>query len=127
MHAVTLTIDPWLDNSQSAPHIIADRKVRCGPVTHDPEGCGIKVARALPATREGTRRLRAPAVRPQSRVGAGDSMVAGIAYGLMRGNRMHDAALPGIAAGAAAVMTTGTQLFDKADFERVLADILADD
>ncbi|MCY3833324.1 MAG: 1-phosphofructokinase family hexose kinase [Chloroflexi bacterium] len=54
--------------------------------------------------------LRAPIVPIASKVGAGDSMVAGIVLGLARGFALIDAARLGVAAGSAAVMTAGTRL-----------------
>ncbi len=54
--------------------------------------------------------LRAPIVPIQSKVGAGDSMVAGIVMGLAQGFELVDAARLGVAAGSAAVMTAGTAL-----------------
>jgi 6-phosphofructokinase 2 len=64
-------------------------------------------------------RFRAPTVPIVSRVGAGDSMVAGIVTGFCRGYEIRDAILLGIAAGSAAVMTPGTQLCRKEDTERL--------
>jgi 6-phosphofructokinase 2 len=58
-------------------------------------------------------------VEVQSRVGAGDSMVGGMALALARGASMREAARFGIAAGAAAVMTPGTGLCRRADAERL--------
>jgi 6-phosphofructokinase 2 len=76
---------------------------------------------ALLATRAATIRLRAPTVRVRSRVGAGDSMVAGIVHGLVHGAPIEDAFRLGIAAGAAAVMTAGTHLCRREDVERLSA------
>lgn len=75
---------------------------------------------AVLATREGVYRFRAPTVRIQSRVGAGDSMVGGIVHGLMRGDSILDAARLGVAAGSGTVMMPGTQLCRRADVERLL-------
>lgn len=55
-------------------------------------------------------RLRPPTVRVASAVGAGDSMVGGLASGLCRGEDLLSAAKLGIAAGSAAVMTPGSGL-----------------
>ncbi|MBW3663647.1 MAG: 1-phosphofructokinase family hexose kinase [Actinobacteria bacterium] len=71
------------------------------------------------ATSDGGRHLRAPTVPIESRVGAGDSMVAGIAVGLVRGWEVTDAVRLGLAAGAAAVMTPGTELARADDIERL--------
>ena len=51
-----------------------------------------------------------PSVPVKSKVGAGDSMVAGIVLALARNMSLHDAICFGIACGAAAVMMPGTQL-----------------
>lgn len=74
---------------------------------------------ALLATAEGPRRLHAPVVPVQSKVGAGDSMVAGLALMLARGRPVLEAAQFGVAAGAAAVMTPGTELCRRDDAERL--------
>lgn len=64
-------------------------------------------------------RLRSPSVPIRSRIGAGDSMVAGIVMKLASGAEVHDAVLYGIAAGTAAVMTPGTELCHREDVERL--------
>jgi len=51
-----------------------------------------------------------PEVPQRSRVGAGDSLVAGLAVGLARGDDLASALRLGAAAGAATVMSTGTSL-----------------
>jgi 6-phosphofructokinase 2 len=63
--------------------------------------------------------LRAPTVEIRSRIGAGDSTLAGLALALSRGKTMADAARFGVAAGAAAVMTEGTRLCRRVDVERL--------
>jgi 6-phosphofructokinase 2 len=74
---------------------------------------------ALLATAEGTERLRAPSVRVRSRVGAGDSMLAGVVLALARGMALRAAVRYGIAAGAAATLNPGTQLCAREDVERL--------
>ena len=66
--------------------------------------------------------LFAPAVRVEAKstVGAGDAMIGGMLAGLMRGANLTEAFRFGIAAGAASVMTDGTQLVRKADFDVLL-------
>ena len=76
-------------------------------------------AGALAVTEEGCERLRAPTVAIKSRVGAGDSMVAGIVLSLSRGLSLKDAVVFGVAAGAAAVMTPGTELCRLEDTEKL--------
>lgn len=71
---------------------------------------------------DGTRTLFSPAmpVAVHSTVGAGDAMVGGVLMGLYRGEPMEDCVRYGVAAGAASVMTEGTQLINVADFETLL-------
>ena len=76
---------------------------------------------ALVATAEGTRHLRAPTVPIRSKVGAGDSMVAGLVVGLLRGYDPYDAARLAVVTGAAAVMTEGTQLARRDDVDRLFS------
>ena len=76
---------------------------------------------AMLVTPEEVRDYGAPAVPIRSRIGAGDSMVAGTALRLAQGSDLPDAARYGLAAGAAAVMTPGTELC-RADDVAALAD-----
>lgn len=66
--------------------------------------------------------LFAPSLRVDARstVGAGDAMIGGILTGLMRGANLTEAFKFGVAAGAASVMTDGTQLVRKSDFDILL-------
>lgn len=80
-------------------------------------------AGALFASSAGCERMRSPTIPVRSKVGAGDSMVAGITLGLARDYSLRDAVRFGIAAGAAAVMNPGTQLCRREDAERLFASI----
>lgn len=71
-------------------------------------------------------RVRAPTVPIKSKVGAGDSMVGGIVVSLARQWPLKEAVRFGVAAGAAAVMTSGTQLCHRDDVERLYANMTAD-
>lgn len=73
----------------------------------------------LLASTGGCERLRAPVVPIKSKVGAGDSLVAGTVLSLARGNELRDAVRFGVAAGAAAVMTPGSELCRREDVERL--------
>ena len=66
--------------------------------------------------------LFAPAlmVEARSTVGAGDAMIGGIMAGLQHEASLTDAFRWGVAAGAASVMTDGTQLVRREDFEMLL-------
>lgn len=60
----------------------------------------------------------------RSAVGAGDSMLGGIMYSLSRGDSIRDAVRYGMAAGAAALMTEGTELCRREDTERLYRSML---
>ena len=68
------------------------------------------------------RTLFSPAlpVTASSTVGAGDAMLGGVLMGLDRGVSLEDAFRFGVAAGAASVMTDGTQLLSREDFENLV-------
>lgn len=76
-------------------------------------------AGALLVTGEFCQRIRAPTVPIKSKVGAGDSMVAGLTLSLARGQPLLEAVRFGVSAGAAAVMTPGTSLCRREDTERL--------
>lgn len=71
------------------------------------------------ATPESTEYIIPPHVSVVSSVGAGDSMVAGILYGLTTGYKLTGAARYGVAAGTAATMTPGSELCRKKDVEKI--------
>jgi 6-phosphofructokinase 2 len=90
----------------------------------DDGGCevcmvSLGAAGALWVSQKGMFRLRAPTVRIRSKVGAGDSTIAGIVFALSRGWTEREALAFGVAAGAAAVMTPGTELCRREDVERL--------
>jgi 6-phosphofructokinase 2 len=70
---------------------------------------------ALLASAKGILRVPALHVRVRSAVGAGDSFLAAMTWGLSQGKALEDAFRLGIAAGAAAVMTPGTELCRRDD------------
>ncbi|HYE56103.1 MAG TPA: 1-phosphofructokinase family hexose kinase [Chitinophagaceae bacterium] len=75
---------------------------------------------AMLVTREGYHHIPAPIVERKSTVGAGDSMVAGMVWSLVQGKSFIEMAQVGVACGTAATMSPGTQLFRKADVEKLL-------
>jgi 6-phosphofructokinase 2 len=81
-------------------------------------------AGALAVAKEFAEHIIPPTVPIVSKVGAGDSMVAGIALSLARGNPLRESLLFGVAAGSAAVMTPGTELCRREDVERLYESIL---
>ena len=78
---------------------------------------------ALLVTGQGALRLAAPKVEVKSAVGAGDSFVAAMTLGLAQGRSAEDAFAYGVAAGAAAVMSPGTELCRREDVERLYGEI----
>ncbi|MBD3257986.1 hexose kinase [candidate division GN15 bacterium] len=80
-------------------------------------------AGALLISDAGTSHVRSPTVPIRSKVGAGDSMVAGIALALERGEDITDATRFGVAAGASAVMTPGTELCRRETTEELMKNI----
>ena len=80
---------------------------------------------ALIASREGLLRLRSPRVEAHSAVGAGDSFVAGMTLALAEGKSIEEAAVFGVAAGAAAVLAPGNKVCRREDvlgFHEEMAD-----
>ncbi|MEX0795556.1 MAG: 1-phosphofructokinase family hexose kinase [Acidimicrobiia bacterium] len=77
-------------------------------------------------TTKGVMRIPAPTVTISSKIGAGDSTVGGIVYRLGEGDDLIAAVRFGVASGAAAVMTPGTELCKRHDVESLIAAILAD-
>jgi len=81
------------------------------------------VGGAMLVTGEAALRFASPVVPIRSRVGAGDSMVAGIALALARGESLENATRFGVASGAAAVMTPGSELCRRTDAEALYNEI----
>jgi 6-phosphofructokinase 2 len=67
--------------------------------------------------------FRSPPVEVLSSVGAGDSMVAGILLGLLRGRSLPAAVRLGVAAGTATCMKHGTEVCAPDDVERLDAEL----
>jgi 6-phosphofructokinase 2 len=82
-------------------------------------------AGVLLTTHDEMERIRSPSVPIRSKVGAGDSMVAAIVLGLAQGLDIRAAVCFGVAAGAAAVMTPGSELCRLADVKRLHARLVA--
>jgi 6-phosphofructokinase 2 len=76
---------------------------------------------AVLVTADHCQHVGTPTVKIRSKVGAGDSTVAGIVLALDRGESITDALRFGVAAGAAAVMNEGAQLCRREDTERLYA------
>jgi 6-phosphofructokinase 2 len=109
-----LNVD-WLDITEvpaAAQQAIADGFAEIIVVSMGPRGAWL-------VTRDASYFAEAPSVEKKSTVGAGDSMVAGITYYLQKGKSLPEAIRFGVACGSAATMNDGTQLFNKADAERL--------
>ena len=81
-------------------------------------------AGALMVSAEFTEHILPPTVPIVSKIGAGDSMVAGIILSLARGKPLRESVLFGVAAGSAAVMTSGTELCRREDAERLFENMV---
>jgi 6-phosphofructokinase 2 len=75
-------------------------------------------------TRELAEHIHSPIVPINSRIGAGDCMLAGIIYKLSLEEDLEKAVKYGVAAGAAAVITPGTELCRKEDVERLYENMI---
>ncbi|QNT68738.1 1-phosphofructokinase family hexose kinase [Defluviicoccus vanus] len=100
-----------------ARQFVLDRKAEAVAVSLGADG-------ALLATRDGCLRLSAPQVEVKSAVGAGDSFVAGMTFGLSQGRPIADAFSLGLATGTATVLTAGSELAHRADVERLYQEIV---
>jgi 6-phosphofructokinase 2 len=69
-------------------------------------------------------RIMPPKVDVVSKVGAGDSFVAGLVFKLAAGASLHDACVYAVAAAASAVTTPATELLDGAQTERYVATMM---
>ncbi|AKA34257.1 1-phosphofructokinase family hexose kinase [Flagellimonas lutaonensis] len=74
---------------------------------------------ALLVTKDLCEHIPAPTVHQKSTVGAGDSMVAGMVFGLANGKSLSEMVRYGVACGTAATMTPGTELCRKEDVNRL--------
>jgi len=75
---------------------------------------------AMLVTRDCVKHIPAPPVKKQTTVGAGDSMVAGMVWTMSQGKNPIEMVQMGVACGSAATLNRGTDLFDKAEAERLL-------
>jgi 6-phosphofructokinase 2 len=76
-------------------------------------------AGALKVSREGHARFRAPSIPVKSKMGAGESMLAGIVLSLAQGKSLREAVRFGVAAGSSAVMIPGSRLCQRETTERL--------
>jgi 6-phosphofructokinase 2 len=112
-------LDDEAHQEQVARQLIEDGRAEVVVVSLGPAG-------VLLVSAELVERIRTPTVPIRSRIGTGDSTVAGIVVGLSRGDNLRVAVRRGVAAGAAAVMTPGTELCRRADAERLFGALLSE-
>lgn len=110
----SLATDP--ERVAAAHRIVAEGRAEIVALSMGPEG-------ALLVT-DGTALRAAPlAVQVATTVGAGDAFLAGLVFGLARGELLEDAFRTGMAAGAAALLNPGTALCDPAEVRRLRAQV----
>lgn len=97
----------------AAMQIIAQGQCEVVLVSLGPQG-------ALLATKKGFEHIPAPQVHKRTTVGAGDSTVAGMIWGLSEGKPPREAAQLAVACGSAATMGRGTELFHREDVDKLL-------
>lgn len=97
---------------EAAKHIIGKGHCEVVVVSMGPAG-------AMIVTKEYSERIIAPTVKKLSTVGAGDSMVAGMAWMLEQEKSLAEMVRFGVACGTAATMNQGTKLFKKDDVLRL--------
>jgi 6-phosphofructokinase 2 len=108
---------PWPEGQADwASALIARGRSDVVVVTHGAEG-------AIVVTRDRRTKVRPPAMQVQSAIGAGDSFIAGLCTGLVRGQPVAEAGALGMAAAAATLLTPGTELCHPHDVERLRADV----
>ncbi|MFN8347533.1 MAG: 1-phosphofructokinase family hexose kinase [Spirosomataceae bacterium] len=101
------------DVDDAARMLIGDGKCEVVIVSLGPKG-------AILVTKDICEHVPAPPVHKRSTVGAGDSMVAGMTWALTQELTYPEMLRWGVACGSAATMNEGTQLFLRADAERLL-------
>ncbi|WP_311136696.1 1-phosphofructokinase family hexose kinase [Hymenobacter cellulosilyticus] len=104
-----------LDNeavAEAAHRLVRESKCEIVVVSLGPQG-------ACVVTKDLVDHVPAPAVKRRSTVGAGDSMVAGLVYGLSTGLSVREVVRLGVACGSAATMNPGTELFRRDDVDKL--------
>ncbi|ULC58184.1 1-phosphofructokinase family hexose kinase [Flaviramulus sp. BrNp1-15] len=75
---------------------------------------------AFLACKEGVFYQSTPSVQVKSTIGAGDSMVAGLIYGINKGYKPNDILKMGVACGVATIMSEGTSLASPENIQKAL-------
>jgi 6-phosphofructokinase 2 len=101
---------------QAARRIVEGGRAEIVAVTLGAEG-------AVLVTRDRVLRKPTPKVKVRSAVGAGDSFLGAMTLALARDETPEQGFVAGIAAGTAAVLTPGTRLCRREDYERLLNEL----
>ncbi|GAA3958434.1 1-phosphofructokinase family hexose kinase [Allohahella marinimesophila] len=125
-HAAVYLAKPSLRELESyIGHSLNEAGARAAAMTLVERGAATYVAvsmgaqGAFLASADGVLRMSAPRVVVRSAVGAGDSFVAAMVTSFAAGHDVKAAFLRGMAAGAAAVMTEGTELCRPEDIDEI--------
>ncbi|TAH01115.1 MAG: 1-phosphofructokinase family hexose kinase [Sphingobacteriales bacterium] len=97
---------------EAAMQLVKDGKAKVVVVSLGPAGA-LLVSEGL------AKRIQAPTVKKKSTIGAGDSMVAGMAWMLSQQKSLEEVVMFGVACGTAATMNAGTALFEPKDVYRL--------
>ena len=111
-------LDDPKDQDNAAASLVRDGFAKIVAVTLGGAG-------ALLATAEGVLRMPSARVEARSTVGAGDSFLGAMTFALAAGRSYADALCYGVAGGAAAVLHPGTKLCNRADVDRIDAELRA--
>ncbi len=101
------------DDMVAAGRELLNRGIEAAVISMGKEG-------AIAVTGDGVWKARPPVVEKQSALGAGDSMVAGLAIGLSEHTSIAESLALGTAAATATVTTPGTELCRPEDVEELL-------
>ena len=91
------------EQEEVAMHLVKDRQIEFVAVSMGAKGAFI-------ASNNGIEYQRSPSIPVRSTVGAGDSMVAGLIYGMQQGFSSKEMLKYGVACGSATTMSEGTNL-----------------
>ncbi len=112
LELTNLTLESEQQIAKKAQDLIKEKKAEIIVIS-------LGAAGSLLVTKDYFEHICSPITPIKSRVGAGDSMVAGFTLKLAEGKDLKEAIYYGVAAGASAVMTPGTELCTKKDTERL--------
>jgi 6-phosphofructokinase 2 len=101
------------EQEKFAKHLVAEKNIKYVVVSMGARG-------AFMATTDGIFYQRSPSIPVKSTVGAGDSMVAGLIYGMKEGMPAKEMLRYGVACGSATAMSEGTNLASMESIQQTL-------